>query len=95
MPAADVEVLYTQLRRRMMESGEWDHIQSILTAKLNESGWLDEVKDGSKEKARVMEPLSFQQLFEETTSKIASEIPLSIKREIMSHIRQYIIGQTA
>mgnify|MGYP007051647123 CR=1 FL=1 len=62
----DVQTLYAQVRRRLIETGEWDQsvlpcavssatdapsflrIRGILAARLNESGWLDDVKGRSK-----------------------------------------------
>ncbi|KDQ22700.1 hypothetical protein PLEOSDRAFT_1050203, partial [Pleurotus ostreatus PC15] len=39
-------------------------IKAVLEAKLNETGWKDQVKDQAKEQARQMEDLSFQVLLD-------------------------------
>ncbi|KAF8063576.1 transcription factor e(y)2-domain-containing protein [Lyophyllum atratum] len=93
--AAEVDVLYSQLQRRLVDSGEWDRIVSALTSKLNESGWSDDLLHRSKERARVMEPLSFQALFEEFYPHAQTSLPLAVKREITNQIRQYVEKQFA
>jgi len=87
----DFNSLYGQIRKRLIESGEWDYIRSIMQAKLNEAGWVDETHHKSKESARKMDPLSFQLLLEETTPGPAkASIPLSVKKEISNLIRQHL-----
>ncbi|TFK24446.1 hypothetical protein FA15DRAFT_669548 [Coprinopsis marcescibilis] len=88
MPSQDLDVLHQDIRRRLIESGEWDHIRAVLYARLNESGWVDEIKDQTKEKARTMEPLSFERLFEGIKPTAQNTIPLSVKREVNALIRQ-------
>ncbi|RDB22398.1 Transcription and mRNA export factor SUS1 [Hypsizygus marmoreus] len=90
---ADVDAFYTQLQRRLLESGEWYRIQSILSSKLNESGWSDDIRHRTKERARVMEPLSFQSLFDEFAPHAQTSLPLAVRREVMSLIRQYLEKQ--
>ncbi|KAF8808947.1 hypothetical protein BYT27DRAFT_7188484 [Phlegmacium glaucopus] len=93
MPAADVNILYAQVRRRMIESGEWDQIRAVLSAKLNESGWSDEAHHRSKEAARTMEPLLFSTLFSEISPRIQTSMPLAVKREVSNLIRQHVERQ--
>jgi len=90
MPAADVNALYFQLRRRMIESGDWDHIRTMMQGKLNEAGWVDQTHHKSKESARKTETPSFQSLLEETTPGAKASIPLSVKKEISHLIRQHL-----
>ncbi|KAF8228699.1 hypothetical protein L208DRAFT_1290330 [Tricholoma matsutake] len=97
MPAAsisaEVEALYPQVLRRLVESGEWDRIKSTLSSKLNETGWSDDMKNRTKERARNMNPLSFQTLFDESSPHAQTSIPLAVKREVMALIRQYLDKQ--
>ncbi|KAF8152342.1 hypothetical protein B0H34DRAFT_724782 [Crassisporium funariophilum] len=92
MPASDVNTLYAQVRRRLIESGEWDQIRTAMCAKLNESGWADDIHHRSKESARNMDPLSFHTLLAEVSQR-AQTIPLAVKREISGLIRQHIEKQ--
>ncbi|KAL0948171.1 hypothetical protein HGRIS_010783 [Hohenbuehelia grisea] len=85
--------LYAQLTKQLIQSGEWDRIRSVLAAKLNENGWVDDVRDQSKERARAMEPLSFRELFEETKPTASSSIPQPIRREIIAMIKQQLEKQ--
>ncbi|KAG2018663.1 hypothetical protein CC2G_008075 [Coprinopsis cinerea AmutBmut pab1-1] len=89
-PPPDIQTLYAEIRKRLIESGEWDQIRTTMYARLNESGWIDEVRDQGKEKAREMDPLSFEKLFEEVRPSAQNSIPLSVKREIGALIRQHV-----
>ncbi|TFK35876.1 transcription factor e(y)2-domain-containing protein [Crucibulum laeve] len=93
MAPANVDALYAQIRKRMVEGGEWEQIQAALAAKLNESGWVDDLRDRSKERARNMDPLSFQTLLEQVNPNAQTSVPLAVKREIISLIRQYLEKQ--
>jgi len=90
MPTSDINELYVQVRRRLIETGEWDHIRALMGGKLNESGWIDEVHHKSKESARSKEPLSFQVLLEEATLQAQGSVPLAVKKEISTLIRQHL-----
>ncbi|KAF6752614.1 transcription factor e(y)2-domain-containing protein [Ephemerocybe angulata] len=90
MPQQDPQALYAQIRRRFIETGEWDQIRGVLQARLNESGWLDEIKNRGKERARDMDPLSFQALFDELRPNAQNSIPLVVKKEINAVIRQHL-----
>ncbi|KAF7973817.1 hypothetical protein HWV62_14198 [Athelia sp. TMB] len=94
MPAKnDTEGLYAQIQRRMVESGDWDRIQLMLSNKLNENGWTDDLRHKSKEHARAMEPLSFAVLLQEFTPEAQDSIPPAVRKEFMGMIRQYIEKQ--
>jgi len=93
MPHSDVNALYSQIRRRLIESGEWDNLRAIMSAKLNESGWCDDVHHKSKEAARNMDPISFKSLHSEFSPRAENSIPLSVKRELSNLIRQHIEKQ--
>jgi len=93
MPALDINALYQQVRRRLIESGEWDQIRAVMTAKLNESGWIDDMRHRTKEEARNMEALSFQALLNGSSKSRPESIPLAVKREISSLIRQHVEKQ--
>jgi len=93
MPAQDLNAHYVEVRRRLIESGEWDQIRTVMTAKLNESGWIDDIRHKAKEDARNMESLSFQALLSGTNKPRLESIPLAVKREISSLIRQHVEKQ--
>ncbi|KAJ7148186.1 hypothetical protein C8R43DRAFT_1129329 [Mycena crocata] len=48
-------------------------IKFVLASKLNDSGWTDDMRNRSKERARALEPLSFNALFEEMVPHAQSE----------------------
>ncbi|KAH7886640.1 transcription factor e(y)2-domain-containing protein [Phlebopus sp. FC_14] len=91
--APEIESLYSQVHRRMVESGEWDRILRLLAAKLSEHGWSDELCHRAKERARAMDPLSFRAVLEEISPHAQVTVPLAVKREITNLIRQYVREQ--
>ncbi|KAG6809589.1 hypothetical protein H0H92_015656 [Tricholoma furcatifolium] len=84
---------YSQLQQRLVDSGEWDRIRFSLASKLNEAGWSDDLRHRAKERAREMEPLSFQNLYDELFSHAQTSLPLAVKREVMAQIRQWVEKQ--
>ncbi|THH29347.1 hypothetical protein EUX98_g4833 [Antrodiella citrinella] len=93
MPDAPRDVLYAQIQRRMMSSGDWDRISEALASKLNENGWVDSLHDSSKETARADESVSVRKLLENFRSQPASLVPPKLKDEIVQLIRQYLDTQ--
>ncbi|KAF8840439.1 hypothetical protein BDN67DRAFT_903507 [Paxillus ammoniavirescens] len=91
--SSETEELYAQIHRRMVESGEWDRILRLLSSKLSEHGWSDELCHRAKERARTMDPLSFRTIIEEVSPHAQASIPLAVKREITNVIRQYVKDQ--
>ncbi|KAF9242798.1 transcription factor e(y)2-domain-containing protein [Melanogaster broomeanus] len=91
--SSETDELYTQIHRRMVESGEWDRFLRLLSSKLSEHGWSDELCHRAKERARVMDPLSFRTVLEEISSHAQATVPPPIRREITNVIRQYVKDQ--
>ncbi|KIJ67245.1 hypothetical protein HYDPIDRAFT_84033 [Hydnomerulius pinastri MD-312] len=95
----ETEALYAQVHKRMVESGEWDRILRLLSAKLSEHGWSDELsrwvltRNGSTERARTMDPLSFRAVLEDLSPHAQATVPLAVKRETTKLIQQYVREQ--
>ncbi|KAF8556683.1 hypothetical protein OG21DRAFT_1408597 [Imleria badia] len=89
----DTDDLYAQLHRRMIESGEWDRIRRLMSSKLSEHGWVDEMRHRAKERARSMDTLSFRVLLEEISLPARDGVPVVVKRDVMNVIGQYVKGQ--
>ncbi|KAJ7475211.1 transcription factor e(y)2-domain-containing protein [Mycena galericulata] len=90
---AELDALQAQLQQRLLESGEWDRIKFVLASKLNESGWTDDIRNRSKERARTMEPLSFATLLEEISPHGQNSMPLAVRKEVVALIRGYLDKQ--
>jgi len=84
---AELDALQAQLTQRLLESGDWDRIKFVLASKLNESGWTDDIRNRSKERARTMEPLSFATLLEEMTTHGQNSMPLAVRKEVVALLR--------
>ncbi|KAJ7216962.1 hypothetical protein B0H12DRAFT_1153877 [Mycena haematopus] len=91
--SAELDALQAQLTQRLLESGEWDRMKFVLAARLNDSGWTDDLRNRSKERARTMEPLSFTALLEEMIPPSQTSIPLAVRREVIALIRGHIDKQ--
>ncbi|TFY73948.1 hypothetical protein EWM64_g10064 [Hericium alpestre] len=89
----DVDALYSKVQKRLVESGEWDRICLLLSYKLNNAGWVDDVRNQSKEHARAMEPLSLRQLIEHVGPRARAAIPESVRADIMTAIRKFLDEQ--
>ncbi|EIW77832.1 hypothetical protein CONPUDRAFT_62163 [Coniophora puteana RWD-64-598 SS2] len=90
---ANANASYSQVHKRFIESGEWDRIMTVMSSKLNDSGWIDELHDQAKERARTLEQPSFQTILEELGPQGLNSVPLAVKRDIMNLIRQYVEKQ--
>ncbi|KAI0791346.1 transcription factor e(y)2-domain-containing protein [Abortiporus biennis] len=87
------EALYAQIQRRMVESGEWDRIRSILAGKLNEAGWVDNLHHKSKEMARDLSSISARRLSEELDPVAQTSVPQNVKDNAVALIRQFLETQ--
>ncbi|KAF8645365.1 hypothetical protein AX16_007868 [Volvariella volvacea WC 439] len=88
---AEVDALYPQIQRRLLESGDWNRLHGILAAKLNEIGWTDILKSGGKDRAQGVQMLSARALIQEL--KDSAQVPENVKDEVMVAIRQYLQKQ--
>ncbi|KAI5122397.1 hypothetical protein M0805_002948 [Coniferiporia weirii] len=82
---------YAQVHRRMVESGEWDSIFTALVARLNELGWIDELRHSAKEHAR--DATQFKDLLAALEDQGQSSVPLAAKQEITKMIKSFVEKQ--
>jgi len=68
-------------------------MKAAIGPKLNESGWLDDIKNKGVERAHDMDQLSFQTLFEELSTAGHVGLPLPARRELQAMIREYLEKQ--
>ncbi|KAL9709031.1 SAGA histone acetylase and TREX-2 complexes component [Leucoagaricus gongylophorus] len=73
---------YTQLRRSLVESGEWDQLQSVMRAQLNDVGWVDDVKNMTKEMR-----CDFDSLLEQVSRHAHSSLPAVLRKDMVAMIR--------
>jgi len=87
---ASEQGLYKEVHRRLVQTGEWERIVLLLATKLNEDGWVDEMRIRGKDIARTMDPPKFQKMLEQIEPHALSSIPLATKQEITSLIAQFL-----
>ncbi|KAI0065185.1 hypothetical protein BV25DRAFT_1898289 [Artomyces pyxidatus] len=98
MPATtqpEIDVLFGQLQRRLVESGEWDRICLLLQYKLNDQGWLDTLRGQSRENARTMDILSIRALLTSISDVQVTPAPVpdAVRTEVTNIIRQALEKQ--
>lgn len=89
---SELDSLFQQLQRRMVESGEWDRILLQLRYQLRDSGWMDSTRAQMLEHAYGTERASFRELLEETRTR-AHDVPEAVKQQILSSIRSFLDKQ--
>ncbi|WWD21994.1 transcription and mRNA export factor SUS1 [Kwoniella shandongensis] len=80
------EATMNAIRQRLLETGDWDRIQKLLRAQLEESGWADDLKDLAKEKARAQETPSLEGLIKEITQTAQTMVGDGVRRDVMQEI---------
>ncbi|PCH34726.1 hypothetical protein WOLCODRAFT_155388 [Wolfiporia cocos MD-104 SS10] len=85
--------LYAQLRRRMVERGEWDRLYSLLAQKLNESGWTDETRDRAQERIRGGEDIPVESVLEELRAGAGESVRAGVRAEVQKAIRVWMEAQ--
>ncbi|EIW52857.1 uncharacterized protein TRAVEDRAFT_24245 [Trametes versicolor FP-101664 SS1] len=88
--------LYAQVRRRMIENGDWDRISSRLARELNESGWIDRFRDLSKETARRADTtggISVEALMTELGPQAQDEVPSAVRQDVIGVLRKLLERQ--
>ncbi|KIY70673.1 hypothetical protein CYLTODRAFT_419494 [Cylindrobasidium torrendii FP15055 ss-10] len=86
------EAVFQRLRKRLIQTGEWERLKATLVAVLDKSGWSGEVQQNCREKAsealpqRI--PLADIQIFMETQSHRL--LKPEIRGEITAILRESI-----
>ncbi|WWD00223.1 transcription and mRNA export factor SUS1 [Kwoniella sp. B9012] len=74
------------IRQRLMETGDWDRIQKLLRNQLEENGWVDDLKDLAKERARAQETPNLENLIKEISETARGMISENTKRDVAQEI---------
>ncbi|WWC59127.1 transcription and mRNA export factor SUS1 [Kwoniella dejecticola CBS 10117] len=80
------EATLNAIRQRLMETGDWDRIQKLLREQLEENGWVDDLKDLAKEKARAQETPNLENLIKEISETARGMISESTRRDVAQEI---------
>ncbi|WWC67610.1 transcription and mRNA export factor SUS1 [Kwoniella pini CBS 10737] len=80
------EATLNAIRQRLMETGDWDRIQKLLREQLEENGWVDDLKDLAKEKARAQETPNLGNLIKEISETARGMINESTRRDVAQEI---------
>ncbi|KAF8193778.1 hypothetical protein BJ912DRAFT_960455 [Pholiota molesta] len=95
MAPSEVNALYLQIRKRLIETGNGSsEIRAIMAAKLNESGWCDDMHHKSKGISGRFRVVMYRPVLTLVlTLTISASVPLAVKREVSSVIRQHLEKQ--
>ncbi|OCF59162.1 protein SUS1 [Kwoniella mangroviensis CBS 10435] len=80
------EATLNAIRQRLMETGDWDRIQKLLRNQLEENGWVDDLKDLAKERARAQETPNLENLIKEISETARGMISENTKRDVAQEI---------
>ncbi|ODN75276.1 transcription and mRNA export factor SUS1 [Cryptococcus amylolentus CBS 6039] len=84
------EATLNAIRQRLMETGDWERIQKLLRAHLEESGWVDDLKDLAKERARAQEMPNLEALVKEISENAAGMVNESVRRDVTVEIESVL-----
>ncbi|WWD08030.1 transcription and mRNA export factor SUS1 [Kwoniella europaea PYCC6329] len=80
------EATLDAIRQRLMETGDWDRIQRLLRNQLEENGWVDDLKDLAKERARSQETPNLENLIKEISETARGMISENTRRDVAQEI---------
>ncbi|CED83947.1 enhance of yellow 2 like protein [Phaffia rhodozyma] len=86
----DQDDIAQAIKKRMIESGEWNRILRTLKIRLEDSGWEDKVRADAREQARSMETLNLEALLQSITPTASSSVPKDVKSDVENMIRQFL-----
>ncbi|BEI80614.1 hypothetical protein CcaverHIS002_0111430 [Cutaneotrichosporon cavernicola] len=87
--STDAETL-DAVRKRLIETGDWDRIARLLRQRLEESGFDDDLKDLAKEKARKAGAPSLAQLVTEVTPEAERLVKADLREALVSELEAVI-----
>ncbi|KAL1408446.1 SAGA histone acetylase and TREX-2 complexes component [Vanrija albida] len=77
--------LLDAIRKRLLETGDWERISRLLRTQLEESGFDDDVKDLAKEKARKAGAPSL--------GKLVAEVAPAAKGMVSDSVREAVVRE--
>lgn len=85
----------TVINQRLTQTGEKDRLKEHLRTRLIECGWRDQLKLHAKEvvRERGLERVKLEDLVKEITPKGRALVPDSVKRELLSKIKDFLAQQ--
>ncbi|KAK9477349.1 transcription factor e(y)2-domain-containing protein [Lipomyces japonicus] len=86
---ADAEIR-EKVHEKLIESGEYERISSILRQKLLETGWYDKVNELAYDKLKAQENPNFEKLVNDIEPKSLALISDDIKIEILTMIKTFL-----
>ncbi|CAK9784253.1 hypothetical protein CC85DRAFT_324891 [Cutaneotrichosporon oleaginosum] len=87
--STDAETL-DAVRKRLLETGDWERIARLLRQRLEESGFDDDLKDLAKEKARKAGAPSLAQLVAEVTPEAERLVKADLREALVSELEAVI-----
>ncbi|WVQ79424.1 hypothetical protein IAT38_001522 [Cryptococcus sp. DSM 104549] len=84
------EATANAIRQKMMETGDWERIQNLLRARLEESGWVDDLKNQAKEQARAQETPNLEELMKSLSESAASSVSPELKRDLTQEVERVL-----
>ena len=85
----------TMSQQQLIESGERDRLVNLLRNRLLECGWRDQVVENCKEVVRQhgVEGITLEKLIQDVTPKARASVPDSVKKELLSRIKNSLSNE--
>ncbi|GAA6031864.1 hypothetical protein JCM8097_003308 [Rhodosporidiobolus ruineniae] len=82
--------LHDALRTRLIQSGEYSRVLETFRAKIEQTGWEDQLRDLAREKARAQDPPNLQALVNELEPAARDLLPADIRAEVDAMVRAFV-----
>ncbi|TFL04808.1 hypothetical protein BDV98DRAFT_590571 [Pterulicium gracile] len=78
------------LQHQLISNGDWDRLRAVMLSKLNEAGWVDNLKARCKERTQTPGGVPYQALLKDMKAEGSNIVPLSVRNDVQAVIKQYI-----
>ncbi|EPQ27729.1 uncharacterized protein PFL1_04866 [Pseudozyma flocculosa PF-1] len=82
--------LYNALHQRLVATGEWARLSTLLKRMLDDSGWEGDLNGHALELAKSQQTLSIHDLMASLTPHAKETLPTHIKTHIVSLLRDFL-----
>ncbi|KAK9464952.1 transcription factor e(y)2-domain-containing protein [Lipomyces arxii] len=81
-----------KIHQKLVESGEYERISTLLRQKLIETGWYEQVRELATERMRAQESSNFDKLVDDVELSALSLVSDEVKIEILNMIKTFLEG---
>ncbi|MFH4976442.1 hypothetical protein AB6A40_003151 [Gnathostoma spinigerum] len=96
MPLDPANISKASLERAFVESGERDRVKELLSQRLRESGWVEQIENMCRTtiQEKGIDNVTLEDVINEVKAPARRAVPDEVKRELMQTIRSFLQKQT-